>query len=123
MNLVLGGTLIALSTRLTGGHRDACARRALPAFTAALPTLMAATITFGVAPLLFLQVLYGRAFFASAVLMAWLWLAVIPLLLCGYYAAYRAAHHASVPRRGAAAGDRHGRRPGHQPRSTATTCR
>ena len=33
-----------------------------------LPVAVAATVTFGVAPLLFLQVLYGRLFFSSAVL-------------------------------------------------------
>ena len=75
MNLVLGGALLALvdtsDRRIPRRARDT-ARSA--AFTTALPTLIAATITFGVAPLLFLQVLYGRAFFGSAVLMAWSWI-------------------------------------------------
>jgi hypothetical protein len=91
MNVVLGGSVVALATRL--GRQDAAghAARAVAWFTQALPTVVAAAVTFGVAPLLFLQVLYGRAFFGSAVLMAWPWLGVVPLLIVAYYAAYRSA--------------------------------
>jgi hypothetical protein len=53
-----------------------------------LPVATAFAITLGIAPLLFLQVLYGQLFYTSSVLMAWLWLAVIPLLLIGYYGYY-----------------------------------
>jgi hypothetical protein len=53
-----------------------------------MPVAVAATITLGVAPLLFVQVLYGRLFFTSSVLMAWFWLAVIPLLTLAYLTAY-----------------------------------
>lgn len=50
--------------------------------------LVAFTVNFGVAPLLFVQVLYGHLFYASSILMAVFWLAVIPLLIAAYYAAY-----------------------------------
>jgi len=53
-----------------------------------LPVSTAFAITTGVAPLLFIQVLYGQLFYSSSVLMAWLWLAVVPLLLVGYYGYY-----------------------------------
>jgi hypothetical protein len=33
-------------------------------------------------------VLYGRLFFSSSVVMAWLWLAVVPMLVVAYYSAY-----------------------------------
>jgi hypothetical protein len=46
------------------------------------------SVNFGVAPLLFVQVLYGHFFYASSILMAVFWLAVIPLLIAAYYAAY-----------------------------------
>jgi hypothetical protein len=59
-----------------------------------LPVLVAATVTLGVAPLLFLQVLYGRLFFVSSVLMAWWWLAVPFVLIAAYYATYAIAHRA-----------------------------
>jgi hypothetical protein len=57
-------------------------------FAKALPVAVAATVTLGVAPLLFVQVLYGRLFFTSSILMAWLWLAVVPLVILAYSGAY-----------------------------------
>ena len=45
-------------------------------------------MTLGVAPLLFVQVLYGRLFFTSSILMAWFWLAIVPLVILAYYGAY-----------------------------------
>jgi len=96
MNLVLGGAVIGAVARLRGGpHPPALAR-----FVAkALPTAIAATITFGIAPLLFLQVLYGRVFFVSSILMAWFWLGVVPALVLAYALGYRQAL-APVPGRG-----------------------
>ena len=45
-------------------------------------------ITTGVAPLLFVQVLYGRFFYASSITIGYPWLAVIGYLLVGFYALY-----------------------------------
>ena len=56
-----------------------------------LPVATAFTITTGVAPLLFVQLLYGQLFYTSSVLMAWLWFAIVPLLLAGYCANYAVA--------------------------------
>ena len=81
MNLLLGGSIIALVARLRGrkdGRSAALARE----IAGVLPVLFAATLTLGVAALLFLQVLYGRAFFSAAVLLAVPWFLVVP-----------AAHH------------------------------
>lgn len=100
MNLALGGALLATVARLRG-RRDPHALALAMAAAAALPSVFAATITLGVAPLLFLQVLHGRVFFGSAVLMAWPWLSVVGLLLAAYYGAYRLAHLArTAPARG-----------------------
>ncbi|WP_419786265.1 hypothetical protein [Pseudodesulfovibrio sp.] len=52
------------------------------------PPLLALTINFGVAPLLFLQVLYGHFDYVSSVLMGGWWLAVIPVLMVAYYGYY-----------------------------------
>lgn len=87
MNLLLGGSIIALVARLRGkkdGRSAALARE----IAGVLPVLFAATLTLGVAALLFLQVLYGRAFFSAAVLLAVPWFLVVPALIMGYYAAY-----------------------------------
>jgi protein SCO1/2 len=101
MNLLLGGALIAASLRRSrrsedAGHGEALAR----AVEKAMPVLMAATITLGVAPLLFLQVLHGRVFFTSAILMGWVWLAIVPLAMAAYSGVYAAALCAEeAPRR------------------------
>ncbi|RMF74629.1 MAG: hypothetical protein D6738_05860 [Acidobacteria bacterium] len=87
MNWVLGGSIIGAVTRVS--------RRTSPEadvlvglLTRSMPSAVAATITLGVAPLLFVQVLYGRLLFTSSILMGWFWLSVIPLLIIAYYAVY-----------------------------------
>jgi hypothetical protein len=89
VNVVLGGTLLAFHWRLSRRPDGARARAALLAFFGkALPVAVAAAVTLGVASLLFVQVLYGRLFFTSSVLMAWLWLAIVPLVILAYTGAY-----------------------------------
>jgi hypothetical protein len=53
-----------------------------------LPFAIAFAVNFGVAPLLFLQVLYGHFLYTSSVLMAVFWLSIVALLILAYYAAY-----------------------------------
>jgi hypothetical protein len=91
MNLALGGSVIALVARLRARAGDTHAAHLAGLFAKVLPTVMAATVTLGVAALLFVQVLFGRAFFASAVLMAWPWLSVVVLVMAAYHASYRLA--------------------------------
>ena len=89
MNVVLGGSLLALHWRFSQRAEGARPRAAFLAFFArALPVAVAAAVTLGVAPLLFAQVLYGRLFFTSSILMAWLWLAIVPLVILAYSGAY-----------------------------------
>jgi len=103
MNLLLGGAVIALISRLRAGKSADGQRRAsghagrLAALVArALPVLVAATVTFGVAALLFLQVLYGRLFFTAAVLLAVPWFGVVIVLVAVYYTAYFASIRAKA---------------------------
>jgi hypothetical protein len=87
MNLVMGGGIFVLwsALRASGNaHHGRLARW----WARLLPAAVALTITSGVAPLLFLQVLYGPFFFSSSILMAWPWLGIIPLLLLAYYGFY-----------------------------------
>jgi len=46
------------------------------------------TITTGVAPLLFIQVIYQQYFYTATILIAPVWFAMLILLTVGYYAAY-----------------------------------
>jgi hypothetical protein len=89
MNALLGGTILAVASRLcVAGPDGAHHRKFLAFFTRYAPVVVAATVSLGVAPLLLVQVLYGRLFFTSSVLMAWFWLAVIPILIVAYYGTY-----------------------------------
>jgi hypothetical protein len=56
-----------------------------------LPAAFSLTITLGVAPLLFLQLVHGERFYASSIQMAWPWIGVLFVLMAAYYAAYAAA--------------------------------
>jgi len=88
MNGLLGGAaLIVLSRWRSRGPGDHHARLAREV-SRLLPTLFAGTVTFGVAPLLFMQALYGHFFYTSSIAIARPWFAVIPLLLLAYYGAY-----------------------------------
>jgi hypothetical protein len=53
-----------------------------------LPIAIAFTINFGVAPLLFLQVLYGNFIYVSSVLMAVYWLSIFVIIILAYYGVY-----------------------------------
>ena len=85
MNLMLGSAFIALATPPGLAGSMVALRRDIGR---TLPYTIAATINLGVAPLLFLQVLYGQFFYTSTVLMAAYWLAIVALLFGGYLAAY-----------------------------------
>jgi hypothetical protein len=85
MNALVGSAGIALYARL---RPDETYRRLAHELAKVMPFLVAFTINFGVAPLLFNQVLYGQFLYVSSILMAVFWLAVIPLLILAYYALY-----------------------------------
>ena len=48
------------------------------------------TITMGIPPLLFVQVLYGRFFYSSSISIGYPWLAIVGYLMVGFYALYLA---------------------------------
>ncbi|MFB3903225.1 MAG: hypothetical protein ACE15E_07215 [Acidobacteriota bacterium] len=89
MNCVFGGTLISTTAFLRRSHPFH--QRLAGDLARKIPSFLAATITLGVAPLLFVQVLYGQFFYSSSVILAWPWLSVIVLLTIGYYASYLVA--------------------------------
>lgn len=53
-----------------------------------LPFTIAFTINFGIAPLLFLQILFGNFFYTSSLLMASFWLSLVIILIAAYFLAY-----------------------------------
>ncbi len=98
VDLLLGGLTLALLFALMG--------RAQPAgmIMHRLPTLMAFVINLGVPPLLFAQVLYGRALYTSSVLIGAWWISVIFLLVASYYHLYIIARRAEARQSWTAAG-------------------
>ncbi len=84
MNMTVGGLLYLARSELSRRVWEPMQRWV----TGYLPVTTAFTITSGVAPLLFLQVVYGQLFFPAAIMIAWAWLLVIFALLAGYYGVY-----------------------------------
>jgi len=85
MNGMVGGLAIGIVQHFRGGEvRTSLAHR----IAVALPLIIAFTVNLGVAPLLFLQVLYGHFVYTSSILMGLFWISVVPLLIIAYYGAY-----------------------------------
>lgn len=85
MNAMLGTGMIALVKSLKGKRQDLPLAKEI---SLKLPYTIAFTINMGVAPLLFIQVLYGNFIYTSSVLMGWYWLLIIGILIIAYYSAY-----------------------------------
>lgn len=85
VEMLLGGLLVAVALRMAGG---ALPNTAAAALARRLPVVMTYVINLGVPPLLFAQVLYGRALYTSSILMGAWWIAVIPLLTVCYFLLY-----------------------------------
>jgi hypothetical protein len=87
MNCALGGGVLALLAELRG-RANAHAQQLARDIARMLPIFIAFTITLGVAPLLFVQVLYGHLLYTSSILLGGAWILIILLLLAGYYGYY-----------------------------------
>lgn len=53
-----------------------------------MPFLLSGAITAGVAPLLFVQILYPNHFYTANLLLGWRWMVVIPILILVFYLLY-----------------------------------
>jgi hypothetical protein len=87
MNFLVGGLVTLLVARIQNKWDDPTVRKLLKLF----PTLMAATITLGVAPLLFLQLTYHQQVYSAAIVSAWFWLSILAVAMASYYFLYGAA--------------------------------
>jgi hypothetical protein len=87
MNFLFGGILIVLRAGSVNRWQDPVVKKLVRIF----PTAMAATVTLGIAPLLFLQLVFPRQVYSAAIVSGWLWLAVIPVVIVTYYALHRAS--------------------------------
>jgi hypothetical protein len=89
MQILVGSLLIAVLLNLLGGSQ--AARTAATAISRRLTIVMTYVINLGVPPLLFAQVLYGRAIYTSSVMIGARWIAVVPALMLAYWLLYRFA--------------------------------
>jgi hypothetical protein len=87
MNLLFGGGILAAISHIRSG-RDPNHARLAKRISELMPIAISLAVTLGVAPLLFVQVLYGHLLYSSSILMANAWFLVVPLVILGYYGAY-----------------------------------
>lgn len=86
MNYVLAGViLLALRSFLSKRENLSDISKVLIDW---LPAALSMAITFGVAPLLFVQVLYRQNFYTANLLLSHRWMAVLPALILGFYLLY-----------------------------------
>jgi hypothetical protein len=87
MNLLFGSIVIVLWGRFTRRWEHPVVQRFINLF----PSAMAATVTLGVAPLLFVQLVYHRQLYAASIVSAWFWLLIFVAVIFSYYFLYAAA--------------------------------
>jgi hypothetical protein len=87
MNILVGGAAITL----WASARNRWDGTQAVDFSRLFPAATAATVTLGVAPLLFLQLVYPGQVYAAAIVSGWFWLLVIAAVIVAYYAFYRAS--------------------------------
>ena len=92
MNFLLGGAVLALASKWSL-RKQVNGNRVFFDIAKKLPVFLPATITLGIAPLLFVQVLYGQFFYTSSIIMAWPWFFVLVLLTLAYYGFYYVSFH------------------------------
>src|ERR1700690_3377508 len=87
VEMLLGGLLLAvLFSLFRGSPQSLVTARAL---ARRLTVVMTFVINLGVPPLLFAQVLYGRALYTSSVLIGLYWIAIVPTLMLIYWLLYQ----------------------------------
>ena len=87
VEMLLGGLLIAAFLSFFRGFPHALVTSR--ALARRLTIVMTFVINLGVPPLLFAQVLYGRALYTSSVLIGLYWIALVPTLMLTYWLLYR----------------------------------
>lgn len=89
MNVVLGGGFIS-TVLFAIGKKDqtSYAYRAAKALAVSLPLFISFAITQGIVPLLFLQLIYGPAFYTSSIIMAVPWISLLLVIMVSYYLSY-----------------------------------
>ncbi|KAA0259300.1 hypothetical protein FHQ18_00015 [Deferribacter autotrophicus] len=89
MNLTLGGSVMLIIAKYFAKVKGNNNYNRIAEEIGWLNTFnISLTVTTGVAPLLFLQVLYGQFFYTASVLLSWKWLFVLLAIIFAYYFYY-----------------------------------
>lgn len=98
MNFLVGGIVVVLWGKFANRWDDPVVKQFIRWF----PTAMAATVTFGVAPLLFVQLTYHQQVYSASIISGWFWLAIVAAVIIAYYFLYSASFHkgGNSPHRG-----------------------
>ncbi|MBS1993949.1 MAG: hypothetical protein JSS83_25735 [Cyanobacteria bacterium SZAS LIN-3] len=89
MNVMLGGGFICAALFYVGRNdKSSYQFRAAKALAMSLPLFISFAITQGIVPLLFLQLIYGPAFYTSSILMAVPWISILAVVMISYYLSY-----------------------------------
>lgn len=86
MNYVLAGTATLAAAYVRRGNRGLGESASI--LREWVPFMLSGAITAGVAPLLFLQILYKREYYTANLLLFNRWMAILPILIIGFYALY-----------------------------------
>ena len=95
LSMAAGGAVAYVLFRRDSPGVPGPRRRALAAF---LPLSLQTAMTLGIAPLLFVQVLYGQFFYTANILMGWVWLGLLVLMIVNFYMLYYAWHRTRTGR-------------------------
>jgi len=87
MNFLVGGLIVLLHGKFGSRWENATVIQ----FVRLFPSAMAATVTLGVAPLLFVQLVYPRQIYSAAIVSGWFWLMIVLAAIVSYYLLYGAA--------------------------------
>jgi len=90
VSYVVAGSLWLAADRMFGGRSPGDRSCGLVSETLSdwLPFALGAAITAGVAPLLFVQVLYKQSFYTANLLLFHRWMLILPVLIVGFYLLY-----------------------------------
>ena len=89
MNYTFGGMLWTAVAALRGRYSEGAPRDTLATVVRDwLPSAVSAAVTAGIAPLLFVQIVYQRSFYTANILLFNRWMALLPALIVAVYAMY-----------------------------------
>lgn len=96
MNFLVGGIIFVLFGKIKDKWNDPTVKT----FVKMFPNAMAATVTLGVAPLLFVQLTYHKYIYSASIVSGWFWLLIIVMAIIGYYFLYATSFSKAVSNKG-----------------------